>query len=78
MAKFNWQFKISEDQEDLMIMLNGGVNVMIEIKHESFMKHLANKLAEIIHHEHVFGTKTDVSSMDAVYKAIEMRNEKGD
>ena len=75
-VKFNWDFKISEDQEDLVISLNGGLNCLIEIHHENFMKHLAEKLAEIIHHEHVYGTKTDVSSMNAIYKAIEMRNEK--
>jgi hypothetical protein len=41
---FNWMFKISEDQEDLVIMLNGGVNVMLEINHQTFHKHLADKL----------------------------------
>jgi hypothetical protein len=77
-VKFNWSFRISNDQEDLEIWLNDGVNSLIEIKHETFMTHLANKLAEIIHHEHIHGTKTDISSMNAIYQAIEMRNEKGE
>jgi hypothetical protein len=48
-VKFNWEFKISEDQEDLIVLLNGGVNCMIEIKHETFHKHLADKFFEIMY-----------------------------
>ena len=74
-AQFNWEFKISEDQEDLIINLNGGCNVMLEIKHQTFHKHLADKLKEILHHEHAFGTKTIVTGFNAVERAKEIRGE---
>jgi hypothetical protein len=73
MTKFTWHFKISADQEDLVIMLNGGVNVMIEINHETFHMHLAHKLNEILFHEHMYGTKTEILGMDAIQKAFELK-----
>ena len=72
-VKFNWEFKISEDQEDLIVLLNGGVNCMIEIKHETFHKHLADKFFEIMYHEQELGTKTIVSKMQTIVKACEIK-----
>jgi hypothetical protein len=72
---FNWKFDISEDKEDLVVYLNGGVNVMIEIKHQTFYKHLADKLNEILHHEQAFGTKTNVRGFEAVQRAKAIKGE---
>lgn len=72
---FNWKFKISDDQEDLEVYLNGGINVILEIKHQTFYKHLANKLNEILHHEQAFGTKTNVRGFSEVERAKAIKGE---
>lgn len=70
-VKFKWQFEI--DENDLVIKLNDGINTILDIQHETFHMHLANKLVEIMYHEKVMGTKTDVIGFDEIQKAYELK-----
>ena len=73
-VKFTWWFRLSNDKTELEIFLNDNVNSIIEIAHENFNMHLANKLHEILIHEHEVGTKTDVRGLGHVERAKEMHN----
>jgi hypothetical protein len=76
-VKFNWWFRLSNDEKELEVWLNDGVNCLIDIHHESFDTHLANKLMEILVHEHEMGTKTEITGLYHVERAKILRNYEG-
>jgi uncharacterized membrane protein len=74
--KFDWKFEISEDQQFLEIHLNGGFDVGFEIYNEKFYELLSDKMTEIMHFQYVLGYKTKVININAVHKAVAMKNRK--
>jgi hypothetical protein len=68
-AKFIWEFRIVESQNFLQIMLNGGINKVLDIHHESFLNNLNEVLLEIITFDKVIGNKTEVYNLDCVNHA---------
>lgn len=72
-TKFTWWFRISNDEKDLEIWLNDGVNSLIEINHENFHMHLSNKLQEILMFQHEVGNKTEVRGLYHIEQAKQMR-----
>ena len=72
-VKFQWIFKLDAEEKELEIWLNDGVNCIILIHHENYHMHLANKLTEILYHEHVYGTKTCISKFQVLERANEIK-----
>jgi hypothetical protein len=74
--KFEWWFRISNDEKELEVWLNDGVNCLIDIHHPTFFEHLANKLQEINVHQFEMGTKTEITGLWNVEKAKQIRGNK--
>lgn len=59
--KFEWEFKLSEDYNELEVWLNDSYSKGMDINHPSFYEHLSNALFEISLFQFMHGTKTNVS-----------------
>jgi hypothetical protein len=69
-VKFLWDFEFNKEEKQLTVNLNDGCNCIIDLTYDTAFEHIANKLAEILKHEHYMGTKTEIFHLEQAYKAM--------
>jgi hypothetical protein len=77
-VKFDWMFRLSNDESELEVWLNDGVSKIIEINHQQFYTNVTDILTEINVFQFVHRTKTNITpkSFDVLRKAYQIHESK--